>query len=142
MNVINKRAGFTLIEVMIVVAIIAILAAVTYPSYQKYALRTNRAQAKAALLDIQVAQEKFFMQHKRYVSATADISKKSPFGLGLPTTTENGRYDITIAGGSDDLNFTVVATAKGVQQADADCLVFTIDDSGTRTPPPSSTCWR
>src|SRR5215831_16378084 len=101
----KRNVGFTLIELMIVVAIVAILAAIAYPSYRNSVMRTNRAQAKAALLDVQVAQEKYFMQHKRYISTTSGISAVSPNGLGLPTTTQNGFYTISIAGGSDDTNF-------------------------------------
>jgi type IV pilus assembly protein PilE len=138
----KRNFGFTLIELMIVVAIVAILATIAYPSYRNSVIRTNRAQAKAALLDVQVAQEKFFLQNKRYVSTTTGISAVSPAGLGLRTTTENGLYDISIASGSDDTNFTVVATAKGSQTSDTNCLVLTIDDSGARTPAPSTGCWR
>ena len=138
----KQKSGFTLIELMIVVAVMAILASIAYPSYRSYVMRANRAQAKAALLNVQVAQEKFFMQHRRYVSSTSDLAAASPSGLGLPTTTDNKLYDISIAGGSSDTSFTAVAAAKGSQQSDTNCLIFTIDDSGARTPADSSGCWR
>ncbi len=138
----KRHRGVTLIELMIVVAIVAIISAIALPSYRNHVIRTNRAQAKAALLEIRVAQEKFFLQKKRYVSTTSDLSAAAPNGLGLSTTTDNGLYDLSIASGSNDTNFTAVATARGSQAGDSACLIFTIDDSGARTPLDSTGCWR
>jgi type IV pilus assembly protein PilE len=140
----RRSSGITLIELMIVVVIVSILAAIAVPSYRQYLTRTHRVEAKAALLRIQVAQEKFFLQNNRYITATADLSKPSPNGLDLPTTTPNGMYDISVIVGSTgtSISYTAVATAKGTQLAsDVDCSVFTITDTGAKTPADKD-CWR
>jgi type IV pilus assembly protein PilE len=94
----HRAAGVTLIELMIVV-IVAILGAIAVPSSRSYLVRTHHTEAKTALLQIQVAQEKFCLQHNRYVSVTADISKASPSGLDQALTTPNGMYVISLATG-------------------------------------------
>ena len=67
----KTQYGFTLIELMITVAIIAILAGIAYPSYLSQVRRSNRTEARTALLQAQVAQEKFFLQYNRYAGNSA-----------------------------------------------------------------------
>lgn len=66
MVTLNRQRGFTLIELMIVVAIVAILAAVAYPSYQEQVRRTNRAEAMQLLIDIANRQEQYLMDARAY----------------------------------------------------------------------------
>lgn len=80
---IKKRSdGFTLIELMIVVAIIGILAAIAYPSYIQYVQRSNRAQLKAIMLENAQILERFFTEANAYdengVGATANVFDRSP----------------------------------------------------------------
>lgn len=63
-----KQSGFTLIEMMIVVAIAGILAAISYPSYRDYVERAGRADGKAKLLEIMQAQERFYSQNQTYTA--------------------------------------------------------------------------
>ena len=58
--------GFTLIELMIVIVVVAVLAAIAMPSYRQYVLRTHRTEAKRTLLNVAVAQEKFYLQNNTY----------------------------------------------------------------------------
>lgn len=67
--------GFTLIEMMIVVAIIGILAAVAYPSYAEHVKRGNRSEGQALLSDIAAAQERYYSQNNRYITATGEIGR-------------------------------------------------------------------
>ncbi len=109
----SKSSGVTLIELMVVVAIVSVLAAIAIPSYRSYLLRSHRAEAKAALLNLAAAQEKFYLQNNTY-AANAALATAPPAGLGLQATTTGGYYNIAIAGG--DINgYTASATATGGQ---------------------------
>jgi len=131
--------GMTLIELMVVVAIVAILASLAVGSYRRYVLRANRTDATSALLRIQVAEEKFFLQNNAY---TIDLS---PAGLNVSSPTPNGFYTVAVAAGATGIatSFQATATATGAQTADTSCQTLTIDDQGLRNSAPSTTeCWR
>ena len=109
---IRRRAtGLTLIELVVVVAIVALLGTIAVPSYRSYLLRSHRVEAKAALLGLAVAQERFYLQHNRY-AADAELDIAPPAGLGLRTTSERGLYAIAIDA-ADAAGFTASATAIG-----------------------------
>jgi type IV pilus assembly protein PilE len=131
----NSR-GFSLIELMIVIAVVAILASIAVPSYRQYVLRAHRTEAKAALLNVAAAQEKFYLQNNTYTTA---LTAAPPAGLGIAATTRNGYYNIAI-GGADNTSFSVTATATGAQTKDARCLTFTINELGVKTAT-NSDCW-
>lgn len=134
-------AGMTLIELMTVVAIVAILASIATASYRSYMLRTNRTEAKTALLNVQVAQEKFFLQNRRYAQDNTELANSPPSGLGVPTTTSSGYYTIDLTGTAT--TYTATATAAGSQTADtSDCQSFSINEQGQRLPEPSTGCWK
>lgn len=135
----NKQHGVTLVELMIVVVVISILAAIGYPSYQNQVRKSRRSDAKAALLQIQVAQEKRFLASNTYVFNTADISASwASGGLGLKATSPNGYYTLSIDTGSST-SYTAKATRTGPQTGDS-CGDYTISNTGTKTPLTSG-CW-
>ncbi|MEH6617468.1 MAG: type IV pilin protein, partial [Porticoccus sp.] len=68
-----KSRGFTLIELMIVVAIVAILVGIAMPNYREYVLRSNRAVAKGALLEVASRQEQYFLNNRSYTHLLADL---------------------------------------------------------------------
>jgi type IV pilus assembly protein PilE len=131
----NSR-GFSLIELMIVVAVVAILASIAVPSYRQYVLRSHRTEAKAALLNVAAAQEKFYLQNNTYTTALTDAP---PAGLGIAATTRNGYYTIAI-GGANVTTFSVTATATGTQTQDTRCLTFSINELGVKTAT-NADCW-
>jgi len=130
--------GMTLIELMVVLAIVAILATIAVGSYRQYVLRANRTDATSALLRIQVAEEKFFLQNNAY---TIDLSAT---GLNVASPTPNGFYNLAVAGNpAIATSFKATAAATGTQTQDTSCLTLTIDDQGQRSSTPSTTaCWR
>ncbi|MFC3033906.1 type IV pilin protein [Pseudoalteromonas fenneropenaei] len=121
-NNIHSR-GFTLIELMITIAIVGILASVAYPSYTNYVKRGARAEAMAVLLDAANKQEQYFVDNRVY---TADLA-----ALGVPTATENGYF--TLAAKLYTGGFILTATAAaGPVKGDTVCTTLTIDETGAK----------
>ena len=92
-----KRNGFTLIEVMIVVAIVGILAAIAYPSYQEYVLRTGRADGMAKLMEIMQAQERFYSQNQTYTANLGAGGLAYNVAANAAVASNEGRYNIAAA---------------------------------------------
>jgi type IV pilus assembly protein PilE len=131
----NMR-GVTLLELMVVVVVVSILATIAVPSYRRYLLRSQRSEATIALLRLQTAQEKFYLQNNQY---TANITAAPPAGLGLPDVSETGKYQLAVAlaadaNGNPNQVYTATAapTADGGQADDTLCEDFTLDDRGVR----------
>jgi type IV pilus assembly protein PilE len=126
------HAGFTLIELMIAVAIVAILLAVALPSYQSYVVRTQRSAAASCLTDMAQFMERVYATNLRY-----DMNNGAATVLpGAQCVNDTAtRYTITLPAGTlAQRTFTVRATPIGVQaSADAGCGTLTIDQAGTKT---------
>lgn len=138
-----RSRGVTLLELMAVVLIVGILGTIAVNSYRGYLLRTNRTEARMALLQVQTAQEKFFLQNNRYADSTelTPAPTASTPGLGVPATTPSSYYTITLARPTTT-TYTATATAINGQTKDAAaCQVLTINETGTRTPT-GNDCWR
>ena len=141
----KAHQGMSLIELMTVVAIVALLGALAVSTYTQYSIRANRTEARTAILRIQTAEEKSYLQNSTY---TTDFTSAPPTGLGVmgSATTSNGFYTITLAAGATGTiatSFLVTATATAGQTRDvAACQTFTIDDQGARTPADSTGCWK
>lgn len=144
-----RQKGFTLIEVMVVVAIVGILAAIAYPSYQQYVLRSGRADGKAKLMEVMQAQERYFSQNQEYAASLGTGEN----GLGYSTDangavgSESRKYNITTAAcANKTLASCVVLSAApvGGQANDSECGTLTLDSTGIKTESGSgtvATCW-
>jgi type IV pilus assembly protein PilE len=140
----KRLSGFTLIELMIVVAIIGILAGIAYPTYTDYVARGNRADGKAGLLNLQLAQEKYRADCPQYadgIHATArTCASGGTHNLVFSTSSPNGKYTLAITAGSAT-SYTLTATPTFT---DAKCNVLGINQAGTKTVTGTDTvanCW-
>jgi len=138
--------GVTLIELMTVVAVMAIIASIALPTYRKYLIRAQRSEGKIALLQLQTAEEKFYLQNNTYTDKVTTSSTADTPGLGLPGTSETGKYKIEVKDlGAGGQTYTATATPLVGQTDDKDCANLTINErgvrgiSGTRTP---EFCWK
>ncbi len=137
----QTQRGVTLIELMIVMVVLAIIASIAVPSYRQYLMRTNRTEGTAALLQLRLAQEKFFLQNNRYATA-AEMSQDLPAGLGLPAVTSHGYYTVLMVRPTPT-TYSATASIAGGQLGDATCPTLTIDESGVRTAGgPVEVCWK
>jgi len=138
------QLGFTLIEILIVVAIMGILVTIALPAYQGSILRSGRAEAKAELLQVASDQERYFSNFNTYVNDAMPLN--TPVVADRDRTTTNGLYLISVsacAGGALTNCFIATATAQGDQTADA-CATLTITNTGARgaTGGTVEECWQ
>lgn len=131
----NKNTGFTLVELMVVVAIIGIITAVAYPSYDSYMKKSRRSDAKIALTKMADRQERFYLQNNTYTTNTASVG-----GTG----TDENYYTLSID--SADVNgfaLTATAVAGGPQATDTttnngNCTIMQLSSTAAKTP---AACW-
>ena len=119
----NKQRGFTLIELMIVVAIIGILASIAYPNYRDYVVRSENALAQATIAEISVSLERYYINNNSYADADSKMSypKKAPFDGGDFT------HNILVTPEHDGAGYTITAT-----RIDDTAVVFSIDETGLK----------
>lgn len=128
------RAGFTLVELMIVVAVIGILAAVAYPSYVEYIRQARRADAQSALLELAQFMERRYTTSGTYVAGD-DCS------LPFTSSPRNGATAFyTLSAVCDASTFTLTATRTGPMAGD-DCGDLTLTNTGLQGAS-SADCWR
>mgnify|MGYP003375102406 CR=1 FL=1 len=145
---INKVGGFTLIELMIAVAVVGILAAIAYPSYIDSIRKSRRADAKAVLLQAAQWMERFYTENNRYDQNRAGTAVGLPTGLSrAPIEGTNVYYIVTLTATTAN-SFTLQAapTSTGSQDADP-CETLTLTNTGvkgvTNSPTLTATeCWR
>ncbi|MBT1540114.1 type IV pilin protein [Ralstonia solanacearum] len=145
----RHAAGFTLIELMITLAIVAILVALAYPSYNNYIMKSHRADAKTALLDLASRQERYFALQNNYASTPSALGYAgTAFPLALQT---NGQtyyqlsVQVTGSPGTSTLpgfSASAVPASPGPQQSDA-CGTYTINQLGVQGNSGNTTsqCW-
>lgn len=136
---ISKRAGFTLVELMVTVAIVTILAMIAIPAYTRQVQKSRRTEARTALLDLAAREERFMSTNNIYTNSTANLGYA---GAAWPVIVGNQYYQISVTAASATA-FQAQAQPINAQAPDP-CGTFTIDNtgaegvSGTYT---AATCW-
>lgn len=137
------QVGFSLIELMIVVAIVAILAAIAVPSYTTYIAKTNRKAAEGCMAEYANYMERYYTTNLRYdqTAATPAVANSLPVMNCSAQTSSSYNYTL-VAAALTTSTFTVqAAPVTNSAQAKRDtCGTLTLDQAGNRTPTTSG-CW-
>jgi type IV pilus assembly protein PilE len=121
----NKYSfGFTLIELMIVVAVIGILASIAYPSYLEYVKKGRRAAAQSHLMEIAQRQQQYLLDARSYASTLTTLGVTTPDDV-------SDYYTISLEVDDTPPSFTITAEAQGVQASDGN---LTLNNTGSKTP--------
>jgi type IV pilus assembly protein PilE len=143
--------GFTLIELMVAVAVTAILATIAVTSYSSFVLRAHRAEIKSALLDMASLEERFLSTNPCYTGTATDLG----YPAGWTGVVGSGYYQVQLPIGftcgsvatATPASFTITAAAIGNQAKDTACATFIVTSTGARTAftqgaaDNTATCW-
>lgn len=135
----NRQAGFTLVEIVVTLAIVAILAAVSSYSYSAYTLRNNRVAVQTYMTAISGKQQQFLLDARVYATTAVALGLVQPSHL-------TGKYTVTITANSAATppTFLITATPAGSQVKDTTCGTMTLNQAGTKTATGSggvAACW-
>lgn len=134
-----KKNGFSLIELMMTVAVVGVLASISVPTYKNYSMKIKRSEGRSFAMEIMQRQEKFYNENNTYTTNLSQLGYNS----STPTS-EKGYYKVTATAASDGIANNVIITAQpiGSQTSDTECGSFIYNSNGLKsTSTSSSTCW-
>lgn len=140
----QQAKGFTLIEIMIAVAIVGILTAVALPAYNDYTRKAKRSEAKSLLMQVAARQEQYYLNNKTYTETMTNLG--FTVDADGKVDTENNNYkvytlDAATAGCGIDVCYELRAVPQGSQANDA-CATLILKSDGTKdTTAAGVTCW-
>jgi type IV pilus assembly protein PilE len=130
-----RQAGFTLLELMIVVAIVAVLAMIAVPAYRQYILRGHRTDATKALQELAAREEDYYFSNNIYTNSLSN--------LGSSSSAAGEYYTVSIPSASST-DYTLQATVQGTQAQDTSCTSFRLTRAGVQSSGGTATsdvCW-
>jgi type IV pilus assembly protein PilE len=137
-----SNRGFTLIELMIAVAVVSILATIAVASYSSQVQKSRRTDARSALLDLAGREEKLFSTANAYSALPSDLGYGA-VGAPWPVTVGSGYYQVTVVT-PDASSYTITATPLGTQLNDTTCATLSVNQLGAQTSTgtgTAATCW-
>ncbi|MGH7463389.1 MAG: type IV pilin protein [Longimicrobiales bacterium] len=127
----KRSKGFTLIELMITVAVVAILAAVAYPAFLDQTRKSRRAEAQALLMNVATRQQQQLLDTRAYANSVAALNVTPPASVVQ-------HYGITVSVGTATVpSFTATAAPTGGQAEDK-CGTLSVNQLGAKSP---ANCW-
>ena len=132
----NRKSsrGFTLVELMVTIAVISILAAIAYPAYTNYVYKARRTEGTGALLDFATRMERFYADNNSYTGPNDEVAD-----IMGSATTEHGYYTLGFAAQAAQ-SYTLQAVPGGAQSSDT-CGTFTLNSLGARNVSGTGRCW-
>lgn len=124
-----RQRGFTLIELMITVAIVAILVSIAYPSYTQYVIRGHRAAAQTEMMDIANRQQQFFLANRQYATSLGALSYTIPPEVLARYSLNPANMGVNNA--ATPPSFTITFVPSGTQASDGN---LTLNSEGVKTP--------
>ncbi len=143
------QCGFTLIELMVVIAIVAVLVTVAYPSYTDYITRSKRATAKSFLVRLADQQEHFFLDNKRYAIDLNELGYGNAFitidrqGNSIPALAADRIYAAGVINVTATSYLALAVPQLGQAINDTECANMMLDQAGFRSNSGAGTdCWK
>jgi len=140
--------GFSLIELMVTVAVAATIFTIAIPTYQAQVRKSRRTEARTAVMDLATREERYFSVNNSYTSSALQLGYSAQdAAITNEPIGNNGYYTVTVQAPPvippARAGFTVTATAVGTQLKDTPCRTFTVNEAGTQASAPSATeCWK
>jgi type IV pilus assembly protein PilE len=144
----QRSAGFTIVEIMIVIVVVGVLMLIALPGYQQQSLKTKRALAKSELQGLMARQEQYFVNNRQYATSLADLGLGNPYSIDsdsnrVATDADSRIYTIALASATT-ASYTLTATPQLDQARDSYCGTMQITSTGVKTvtgSAGSAECW-
>jgi type IV pilus assembly protein PilE len=139
----SAQDGFTLIELMITVAIVAILATIASTSYNSQVQKSRRTDARSAILDLAGREEKLFSTTNAYSAVASDLGYAAA-GTPWPIAVGSNYYNVGVTVGNPPTTYVITATPINSQVSDTQCTTLFVDQTGLQSSTGSATtatCW-